>query len=261
MDQYPSRTIPSFTQSPVQLANCTAILSDLDGCLVSDGTLLPGARQFGETFGERLWIVSNNSTETPETLAARLAMLGLALPPERMILAGAETVRLAATFAPAVRHAIIADAPIVALARACGLLVRTEEPETVILCRHTGFDYNVLYRLLTWLDGGASLVVSNPDAFHPGAHGVPVPETGALLAAVLAVRPDQKYQVIGKPEPMLFRLALERAGVAAPDAAMIGDNPETDAAGALALGIPFVAVSPNAGVAHLLDLPQRHAPC
>lgn len=260
MDHNRDSEVLAFGPPSLRLADCAAILSDLDGCLVSDGILLPGAREFGEMFGDRLWIVSNNSTDTAETLAERLGSLGLSLPPERLILAGAETVRLAAA-APATRHAILADAPVVALARDAGMTICNEAPETVILCRHTGFDYVTLHRLLRWLDNGANLVVSNPDASHPGADGTPVPETGALLAAVLAVRPDQPYRVVGKPEPTLFRIALQRAQVAAADSVMIGDNLETDAKGAQALRIPFVAVAPNTGLAHLLDPSDGRAPC
>jgi putative hydrolase of the HAD superfamily len=40
-----------------------------------------------------------------------------------------------------------------------------------------------------------------------------------------------------KPHPTIFRAVLEELGVAAPDAAMVGDTPEDDIEGALAAGI------------------------
>ena len=54
-----------------------ALLCDLDGCLVAGDRLLPGARELAGLAGERLWILSNNSTDTPQSLSARLAGLGL----------------------------------------------------------------------------------------------------------------------------------------------------------------------------------------
>ena len=57
-----------------------AILADLDGCLVSGDTVLPEVPDLFKRCGDRLWIVSNNSTDTAQTLSARLGGLGLAPP-------------------------------------------------------------------------------------------------------------------------------------------------------------------------------------
>jgi HAD superfamily hydrolase (TIGR01549 family) len=45
---------------------------------------------------------------------------------------------------------------------------------------------------------------------------------------------------LSKPDPRIFRLALERAEVAAAEAVMVGDNWSSDIEGALAAGIPPV---------------------
>ncbi|MFL5845637.1 MAG: HAD family hydrolase [Solirubrobacteraceae bacterium] len=47
---------------------------------------------------------------------------------------------------------------------------------------------------------------------------------------------------VGKPHPGIYARALEVAGVAAAEAVMVGDSPDTDIAGALALGMPSVLV-------------------
>ncbi len=52
----------------------------------------------------------------------------------------------------------------------------------------------------------------------------------------------------GKPNPRIYERALELAGAQAADAVMVGDSPDTDVAGALALGIPAVLVD-RAGTA------------
>jgi ribonucleotide monophosphatase NagD (HAD superfamily) len=96
---------------------------------------------------------------------------------------------------------------------------------------------------------GARLVVANTDRTHPTRTGV-VPETGALLASIAAcVDLDRvEVQIVGKPGPLLFRTALERAGLSPAEAVMIGDNPETDVAGAEQLGIPAICLSHETGV-------------
>lgn len=49
-----------------------------------------------------------------------------------------------------------------------------------------------------------------------------------------------------KPDPAIFRWALERLGARAEGALMVGDNPRRDMAGAEALGMPHVLLSPGA---------------
>lgn len=68
-----------------------AVLADLDGCLVADGHLRDGAADLFAQADGRLWIVSNNSTDTAASLSARLTARGLPLPPERSLLAGEQT--------------------------------------------------------------------------------------------------------------------------------------------------------------------------
>ena len=89
---------------------------------------------------------------------------------------------------------------------------------------------------------GLPLIVANPDLTHPGEDG-PVIETGALLALLEACVPGARSCVAGKPSAHLFRVAL---GPVAPEAAvMIGDNPDTDIAGARRLGMPSIHVGPG----------------
>jgi len=49
------------------LASYDGFLCDLDGCLISGSTVLPGAKALLDYAGDRLIIISNNSTDTPTT--------------------------------------------------------------------------------------------------------------------------------------------------------------------------------------------------
>jgi HAD superfamily hydrolase (TIGR01450 family) len=231
----------------VLLARYRAILCDLDGCLVSGETVLRGAPAFIEGAGARLMVLSNNSTDTAVSLSAGLGRGGLAVAPERMVLAGVTAIELVAGRAPGARVFVCGSGATVGHAVACGLQADDIAPEYVILTRDTGFTYGRLQAVLGHLVGGARLVVANADSTHPGADGVPVPETGALLAAVRECLPGQGFEVVGKPGPVFFRAALERLGMAPGEAVLVGDNPVTDGAGAKAAGIDFVQVGNDPG--------------
>jgi HAD superfamily hydrolase (TIGR01450 family) len=230
-----------------RIATAKAILCDLDGCLICGDRVLPGIPAFVARHRDRIWIVSNNSTDTPESLSLRLEALGIAIPAQRIILAGAETLRRLATEEPAPAIALHAAPVMTAFAEAIGLRLACADPDTVVLCRDTGMTYAQLAHILRSLQAGARLVVANTDTHHPSADGYAVPETGALLATIHAILPDHSFESLGKPASTLFDIALARAGVSARDAVMIGDNDATDGRGARALGIAFIHVDPSHG--------------
>lgn len=217
-----------------------AVLADLDGCLISGAQLLPHALDLFYRCGDRLWIVSNNSSDTADTLAARLAAMGFAMQAAQIVLAGEETIRRVAQERPGQRVAVHAAEPLCALARQLGLITDHNAPDVAILARDPGFCLASLTRLTAQVARGLPLIVTNPDLNHPDPEGHPVPETGALLAALTAAVPGLAIPTVGKPRPDLLQLALARAGVAPADAVFIGDTPETDGAAARAAGVEFV---------------------
>lgn len=84
-----------------------------------------------------------------------------------------------------------------------------------------------------------------------GVDVTPVLERGGLLAHLDAV--VLSYQVeLAKPDPAIFSLALERLGVPAARALMVGDSWRDDGAAA-AIGVPTLLLPRTSGPTHGLD--------
>lgn len=217
-----------------------AILADLDGCLISGAQVLPDVPELFARCGDRLWIVSNNSADTAQTLASRLATLGLSIAPERILLAGEETLRRIAQDQPGARIALYAAPALCDLAARLGLIEDSIAPELAVLARKPDFTFTDLATLMAQAARGLPVIATNPDPSHPDAEGHPVPETGALAAALRAALPNLLIPALGKPEPDLVLTALAAAGVCASEAIFLGDTPETDGIAARRAGIDFV---------------------
>lgn len=215
------------------------VLSDLDGCLVSEGRAYADAQEFASVCADRLWIVSNNSTHSAQSLSTELAGLGLSICAQRILLAGDQTLRHLQNNYPGIGLALFASECLQEQARAIGLRTDSNRPDVVLLCRDATFTIVDLERAASFLRQGARLWVSNIDCAHPAMDGRPVPETGALLAALDAVLGDVAFDTIGKPRTHMARLVLDSARVAPEDAIFIGDNLATDGAIARNAGIPF----------------------
>lgn len=234
----------------IDLTGRSAVMCDLDGCLLSGGHVYEGAGEFVRACGERLWVVSNNSSDTAATLAARLTGLGLPVPADRILLAGEQTVRRLAGDSRKRSVAVFADAPLRELAQELGLAPDEAVPEVVVLGRDGRFGLKALEQLAGLVVDGAELWATNLDLSHPAASGHPVPETGALLRALEACCGPLTVRSIGKPAPDLIEIALSRSGADRSRALFVGDNAATDGGAALAAGIPFARIK------H----PVRHAP-
>ena len=222
-----------------------AYLIDLDGTLMSGRHLLPGARDLLTRLQGRFAIVSNDSEHTPGQLVQRFADLGITLDRDKVILAGTCALQAIAADHPRARVMVAGSNQLRAYARRLGLLVDEARPDVVLVARDRRFSYAKLAAAAEAVSAGAKLYVACPDKSHPGPHGQPVPEAGALAAALLACTGPVPHTVIGKPEPAMFRLACDRLAIDPSDGVMIGDNPQTDGVGAEAIGLAFWQVMPS----------------
>lgn len=232
---------------------------DLDGTLVHGRTIIPGAVELIRQIGDRFVIVSNNSTHSASGLASELALAGLEIPAGRIILAGVMAVQRTALDFPGARVLVIGSAQLKREADRAELKLVQEAADVVLLGRDEAFSYDTLTLAANEIRRGASLIACNPDRFHPGANGVLVPETGALMQAIVACANPPNVRVIGKPQPDLFQEAVKRLNSVPATSVVIGDNPETDAAGAARLGMPYLLVGSGAdcGASDLFDLAEQ----
>jgi len=223
------------------LSAAKGILLDWDGCIAVGNRVLPTARKLIARHAGRVAIVSNNSTHLPCDLEGILAQQGVWVPRERIFLAGTEAVRHVALSAEQ-RVMLLSSARIGLYAREQGMTLVRRNPGVVLLMRDAKFTYAKLELAANALRAGAELVVANGDLTHPGPDNRVVPETGALLAALLACAGEAPLQLIGKPGPLLFERACAALGAAPEEVVMIGDNPDTDGKGAMSAGIKPILI-------------------
>jgi len=154
---------------------------------------------------------------------------------------------------PGARVLLLASVAMRRYAVRAGLRLADERPDIVVIARDRRFSFGRLAAAANAVRAGAALVATNPDRTHPGPGEAIVPETGALLSAVLSCVGPVQYRVIGKPGPALFLAAMARLGVGSADTVVIGDNLETDGAGARRLGMRFLRVQAGRIIDHRVN--------
>lgn len=240
-----------------------SLLIDLDGVLFHGDRALPGA----EALLRRLdgcphCFLTNNPIRTPAEVAEALGAMGLPRPaPERILTSALATARWLAHTKPGFRYFAVGAAGLDTALRAVGE-PDARHADVVVVGEGAGLDYESLTTGINLILGrGARLVATNPDTTVDGVRDgrrVVLPGGGALVApfaAATGVTPT----VIGKPEPLLYEMALEQLGVGAGRCLMVGDRPDTDIAGAERLGMWTALVRTGCfppGAAWCLNLPR-----
>jgi HAD superfamily hydrolase (TIGR01450 family) len=119
-----------------------------------------------------------------------------------------------------------------------------------------GNDFDFTYERLTAaaraVAAGAAFLTPNIDPRLPVEGGEFLPGCGAIVEAVASAAGARPI-VVGKPEPPLFELALQRMGIGVDEAAMVGDSIDSDVRGARRVGMTAVLFAPKGGpdgVAH-----------
>ncbi len=94
--------------------------------------------------------------------------------------------------------------------------------------------YQKLSRATLHIRAGAPFYGTNPDKTFPTPQGL-VPGAGSILAAIEAAT-DVKPIIIGKPQPAMMYMALEKLGTLPEETLVVGDRLETDIAAGQAAG-------------------------
>ncbi len=223
-----------------------AILLDMDGVLYHGDRPLPGAIDFLRRIQlcPHLFI-TNNPILPPAEVVEKLARMGLPQPkPEQIITSAQAAARWLNKEKPGFRYfAVGADGLHQAL-QAVGI-ADSKNADFVVVGEGPGIDFESLTTGINLIvKQGARLVATNPDinvdATLDGEHRL-VPGGGALVAP-FALASGVEPVIIGKPNPLLFEMALEQLGCEPEQCLMIGDRPDTDIAGAAALGMQTALV-------------------
>jgi HAD superfamily hydrolase (TIGR01458 family) len=221
-----------------------AILLDVEGVLHVSGEPLPGAARAVEELraaGHRIRFVTNSTTRPRAALAEELRRVGIHVEDEEL----QTTARAAARALAGKRvlaltmHAVVPDLEGVELvgeeADAVLLGGADETPETNLV-----FSYMNLARAFHELEAGAELYCMHKNRWWQTKHG-PLLDAGAFVAG-LEYAADIEATVLGKPSTAYFEAALAAIDADPELTWMVGDDIETDVAGAQAHGMKTVLV-------------------
>ncbi|HEX6233991.1 MAG TPA: HAD-IIA family hydrolase [Jiangellaceae bacterium] len=213
-------------------------LTDMDGVLIHEGVAIPGAAEFLATLRERglpFLVLTNNSIYTPRDLRARLAITGLDVPEESIWTSALATAQFLDDQHPGGSAYVIGEAGLTTALHNIGYVLTDSAPDYVVLGETRTYSFEAITKAIRLVEGGARFIATNPDPTGPSPDG-PLPATGSVAAMISrATRRDPYY--VGKPNPMMFRSALNRIDAHSESTAMVGDRMDTDIVAGIEAGL------------------------
>ena len=235
-------------------------LLDMDGTIYLDNDLFDGTLDFLEyvrNSGGRYMFLTNNSSKSVDKYIEKLASLGITSEAEDFFTSTNATVldlkkqsyKKIYAFGTTSFKQQLKD----------GGLPITDKLEDDIDCLCMGFDTELTFQKLEdaciLLNRGVDYIATNPDWVCPTWYGS-VPDCGSV-SQMLCNATGRMPRFIGKPEPAMALLAIEKAGYNKEDAVLIGDRLYTDIACGVNAGISTIFVLSGEGT--MEDLEKNEA--
>ena len=231
-------TLPSQERSPVQ-----SWLMDMDGVLVHEQRMIPGADRFLSLLRERelpYLVLTNNSLFTRRDLSARLKTSGLDVPENAIWTSALATARFLANQRPGGSAFVIGEVGLTTALHAAGYTLTEQDPDYVVVGETRTYSFSRLTQAIRHIVAGARFIATNPDPSGPSPEG-PLPATGSLAALISSASGVSPYYV-GKPNPLMMRTALNTINAHSESTAMIGDSMKTDIVSGLEAGLETILV-------------------
>lgn len=216
-------------------------LTDMDGVLISEQHVIPGAVELLNQWhaqGTGFLVLTNNSIFTPRDLCARLSHMGLNVTEDRLWTSAQATATFLADQIPGGSAYVIGEAGLTTALHQAGFILTETNPDFVVLGETHVYSFSTITRAIRLINGGARFISTNPDVTGPSPQGVK-PATGAVAAMITAATKRQPY-VVGKPNPMMFRSAMNKLGAHSETTGMIGDRMDTDIVAGIEAGLHTV---------------------
>lgn len=218
-------------------------LIDMDGVIYRGGELIPGADEFiNRLIREKIpfLFLTNNSQRTRRDVATKLSRMGMPVEEGHVFTCAIATARYLADRKPNGTAFVIGEGGLLTALHKNGYSVVDKSPDYVVVGEGRTVNLEMLETAVQMILDGAKLVATNLDPNCPTNLGTR-PGCGATVA-YLETATGTRAMSIGKPSPIMMRVARKQLGLSTSETVMVGDTLETDILGGVQMGYRTILV-------------------
>lgn len=192
--------------------------------------------------GKKLYILTNNSTDAAKTVSSRLVEFDIPVREEEVLTSGLLTAEYLRDRFGRVNYFLVGEEGLDYEMQAHGhSRTEGEKADFVVVGLDRGLTYDKLDHAARVARNGARIIATHASPLYMYRSG-PAMATGPIVRAV-EYASHKRAIVIGKPSTLMYRIALRRGGCPKGRAVMVGDQVDTDIAGAARAGIDAILVT------------------
>lgn len=218
-------------------------LIDMDGVVYRGSSMIHGADRFIRNLRDRdipFLFLTNNSQRTRRDVCTKLQRMGVPAEERHVFTCAMATARFLAMQKPGGTAYVIGEGGLLTALHTAGYSIVDHDPDYVVVGEGRTITFEMMEVATRMVAAGAKLVATNLDPNCPTQAGLR-PGCGALVA-MLETATGVKAFSVGKPSPVMMRMARKELDLAAGETTMIGDTMETDILGGVQMGYETILV-------------------
>jgi NagD protein len=184
--------------------------------------------------------LTNNSQRTRRDVVTKLHRLGIDVGESHIFTCAMATARFLASQKPGGTAYVIGEGGLLQALHHNGYSIVDQDPDYVVVGEGRTVSYEMMETAVRMVLNGARLIATNLDPNCPTQAGLR-PGCGAVVA-MLETATGRRAFSVGKPSPVMMRMARNELGTDASRTTMIGDTMDTDILGGVQLGYRTILV-------------------
>jgi NagD protein len=212
-------------------------LIDMDGVIYSGNDLIPGADAFIAELKRRkvpFLFLTNNSQRTPRDVVNKLVGIGIEAEEVDVFTSAMATGWFLARQKPYGSAYVLGEGGLLTSLHENGYSLVTQNPDFVVVGEGRNFTLEMVNNAVDMILSGAKLVATNldPSPKKKGWINLGIKAVVSMIEEATGV----KAFSVGKPSPVMMRVARKKLGLNTVDTTMIGDTMDTDILGGIQVG-------------------------
>ncbi len=212
-------------------------LIDMDGVIYIENKLIPGAGDFIERLKKDnipFTFMTNNSQRSPLDGVRKLAKMGVEVEEKHVYTSAMATAHFMGQQFPNGTAFVLGEGGLIKSLHENGFTLVQNDPDFVVVGEGLNFTLEMVRNAIDFILEGAKLIATNldPSPRKKGWNNLGI----AGIVAMIEKATGKTAFSVGKPSPVMMRLARKHIGLKTDEVTIIGDTMGTDIQGGVSVG-------------------------
>jgi len=234
------------------LKEIKCFLLDMDGTIYLGDTVIDGTHEFLDVLkkqNKRAMYITNNSSKATSQYVEKLSRLGISSKKEDFFTSVDALVYNLKNIKPGARLFVLGTPAFEEHLREEGFEIVKEyyteydrKPDFVILAFDLTLTYDKLRIACDYIVDGVEYWSTHPDMVCPVGEGRFIPDAGSFIECIYGSTGKRPSFIVGKPNPCMIQVIMEKYGYKPEEVAVIGDRLHTDILSAVNANVKSICV-------------------